>query len=130
VNGIHTGHDRAGQPGSFPAKQQRVPRLVIDFRVALPVTSLYGKNPRWFYGLKTRRQRWILENSRHLVIVQASALNLSIAQIKPQGVNEMQTRPRIGAQTDYIPSVGGDLRFEKNDVKHTSILIETAIICP
>jgi dihydroorotate dehydrogenase (NAD+) catalytic subunit len=57
-------------------------------------------------------------DSRHLVIVEAGPLHARVVQREAERPDEVQRRPGVRAQADYVAGVGGDLGFEEHDVEH------------
>ena len=55
---------------------------------------------------------------RVLVVVQAGTAHLLVAQVKTQGLDQMQLTARVGRQADHVAGVGRNFRLNQDDVKH------------
>ncbi len=55
--------------------------------------------------------------TRVFVIVQAGALELLVAEVKAQGLDQVQARAGIGAQADHIARVGRNFGLEQDDIE-------------
>ena len=62
-------------------------------------------------------------------VVHAGPLELAVGDPEPEGMDQMQPRPRDRAQAAHVARVLRNLRLEQHDVQHASAVIRPPFGC-
>ena len=109
---MRAGHDVhwVGNIAGLRAEQQNVGRLVFDLRIQLRGVRGECDDARIRHRFHEILEIRVQHHMGHVVVVEACAAQLGVAQIEPERFHQMQDRAGDRAQADRRAGVAGDAR--------------------
>lgn len=105
------------QAASLGTEQQGIARREAGRKQAGGATGGQGEDSCRPRRVETSGQIRMLRDAREFTVVEPRPSQSRLVQRETQRMNQMQARPGIGAQTDYIAGVGRNLGLVEDDMQ-------------
>ncbi len=105
------------QAAGLGTEQQGIARRKAGRKQAGGATGGQGENACRPRCVETGSQIRMLCDAREFTVVEPCPPQSRLVQCETQRMNQMQTRPGVGAQTDHIAGVGRNLGLVEDDMQ-------------
>ena len=113
----------SGEAARLRTKYQRITRLEFDIRIHPRTPRRQCIGPRRPNGIEERTQVRIFLNLGKFVVIEPCPPQAGIIETESQGMYEVQTGARIGAEPDDITGVRRYLRLAEDDMEHPQAVL-------